>query len=396
LEAVELALGLRTSERRVSLAWWAVVSRFLLHGLIVGTWVSRIPTIRENLSLTNAVLGLCLLGTAVGSLIAVPSAGWFIAKFGSKTVTTWSTIGFCMALTLPSLAFNPVSLFGFLVLYGAMAGANDVCINSQATAVEHALERPTMSRFHAMFSIGGMLASALGGMAAQYGITPRLHFAIATSAFLTVSVVSGPLLLEARDRTPRTRGGFHPGRIPPVLIALVAISFAMFLSEGAIADWSGVYVKLTLHGTASSAALAYAFFSAGMATFRLFGDAVTDCIGPVNTLRTGAMMAAFGLAIALLSHSAGVALPAFALTGAGLSVIVPLAFAASGRIKQMPRATAIAFVSGSGYIGFLFGPALIGWTAQRVGVGIALWLLIPLSVLAAALAKTVSPSNSET
>lgn len=394
MQAVELTFGHRTNERQLSLAWWAVVSRFLLHGLVVGTWVSRIPAIREDLSLTNATLGLCLLGTAVGSLLAVPSAGYVIGKLGSKTVTTWSTIGFCVALMLPSLAFNSLSLFAALVLYGAMAGANDVCINAQAAAVEHALERPTMSRFHAMFSIGGMLASALGGIAAQHAITPRPHFAMAAMAFLTLSVFTGPLLLDAHDHVSRTREGFHMTGIPPVLMALVAIGFAMFLSEGAIADWSGVYVKGTLSGSAASAALAYAAFSAGMAIFRLLGDAVTRRIGPVATLRIGAFMAAFGVGIALLARSPGVALPAFALTGAGCSVIVPLAFAASSRITQIPRATAIAFVSGSGYIGFLFGPPLIGWIAQQVSLRIALSLVIALSVLAGALAAAVSPSKS--
>jgi MFS family permease len=389
LQTIELALARHTDEKRLTLAWWAVVSRFLLHGLIVGTWVSRIPAIRDNLGLNNAALGFCLLGTAIGSLVAVPSTGWLISKFGSKTVTTWSTMGFCLALVIPSFAFSAASLFAALILYGAMAGANDVCINSQAVAVEQVLERPTMSRFHAMFSIGGMLASGLGGFAAQYEIAPRLHFGIAAAAFLLLSISTGPLLLEANDHAARQRARFRIARIPPVLIALVAIGFAMFLSEGAIADWSGVYLKQNLNASAGLAAAAYAAFSAGMAIFRLLGDVVTKQMGPVNTLRLGAFTAAFGLAVALASHSPLTALPGFALSGAGFSVIVPLAFGASGRITQIPRAAAIALVSGSGYIGFLFGPPLIGLLAQRSTLRLALCLLIALSIFAGALATAV-------
>jgi MFS family permease len=394
MQTLELTLGRPINERRLSFAWWAVVSRFLLHGLVVGTWVSRIPGIREDLALSNATLGTCLLGTAVGSLVAVPSTGWLITRFGSKTVTTWSTMGFCLALLLPSLAFNPATLFLALVLYGAMAGANDVSINSQAAAVEHALKTPTMSRFHAMFSIGGMLGSAFGGAVAQHGVAPRLHFAFVALPFLALSAATGPLLLDAGDNVAEKRERFQITRIPPVLALLVIVAFAMFLSEGAIADWGGVYVKATLGGTAAAAAGAYAAFSAGMALFRLLGDSVTRRLGPVNTLRAAALVAASGLTLALLSHSPAIALPAFAITGAGFSVIVPLAFAASSRLRQMPRAAAIAFVSGSGYIGFLFGPPLIGWVAQQATLRFALCFVVALSLLAGALAPAVRPSDA--
>jgi len=97
-------------------AWWAVVSRFLLHGLIVSSWVSRIPSIQSALHLTNAALGLCLLGTAVGSVLAIPFTGWLISRFGSKRVTIWSTAGFSVALAAPALANGPLSLFGALLL----------------------------------------------------------------------------------------------------------------------------------------------------------------------------------------------------------------------------------------------------------------------------------------
>lgn len=394
MPALQLTLARQTEEKRLTLAWWAVVSRFLLHGLITGTWVSRIPAVRENLNLSNATLGFCLLGTAVGSLVAVPSTGWLIGKFGSKTVTTWSTLGFCLALVVPSFAFNSLSLFAAMIAYGAMAGANDVSINSQAVAVEHALERPTMSRFHAMFSIGGMIAAALGGVAAQHELTPRLHFGIAAAFFLALSVITGPFLLDANDYASRARAAFRLTRIPSVLIALVAIGFSMFLSEGAIADWSGIYLKQVLDASAAAAATAYAAFSAGMALFRLLGDGITKQIGPVKTLRAGALTAAFGLAVALLSHSPITALPGFALTGAGCSVIVPLAFAASGRVTEVPRAAAIALVSGSGYIGFLFGPPLIGWLAQQTSLRIALCLVIALSILAGSLGSAVRRSDA--
>jgi MFS family permease len=163
----------------------------------------------------------------------------------------------------------------------------------------------------------------------------------------------------------------------------------MFLSEGAMADWTAVYLKQTLAAGAGLAAAGYAVFCAGMAVVRLLGDAVTRHLGPVLTVRTGALVAAFGLAGALLAPSATSALPGFALTGAGFSVIVPLVFGAGGRLRSFPTGAGIALVSGSGYIGFLFGPPLIGFLAQLTSLREALFLVVALSILAATLAGAV-------
>jgi MFS family permease len=372
-------------------AWWAVVARFLIHGLVVSTWVSRIPAIQTALGLTNARLGLCLLGTAVGSVIAVPITGWLITKFGSKPVTTWSTAGFCLALAGPAFASNGVMLFCALAFFGAMAGANDVSINSQGVAVESALAAPTMSRFHGMFSIGGMVGASVGGLLAAHAVLPRMHLALASAVFLVISVLTAPRLLETGSEIAKRpeSGGFHLKRIPKVLLGLALIGFCMFLSEGAIADWSAVYLKQVLSAGPGLAAAAYAAFSIGMAIFRLLGDSITARLGPVATVRGGALLAAASLSLALLASSPYWALPAFALTGAGLAVIVPIAFGAGGRVASVPTGAGVAMVSGSGYIGFLFGPPLIGFIAQWSSLRLALLVIVALSLLAALLANAV-------
>lgn len=374
---------------RIDAAWWAVVARFLIHGLVVSTWVSRIPAIQGMLGLTNAQLGLCLLGTAVGSVTGVPLTGWLISRFGSKQVTTWSTIGLCVALAGPSLAVNSVTLFAALTIFGAMAGANDVSINSQAVAVEAALAAPSMSRFHGMFSIGGMVGASVGGLLAAHAVLPRMHLAIAATLLLLFSLITAPRLLEVGDRVAPSSGGFKVRRIPKVLVGLTLIGFCMFLSEGAIADWSAVYLKQVLNAGPGLAAAAYAAFSVGMATFRLLGDYLTSRFGPVATVRGGALLAAAALGLALVAASPYWALPCFALTGAGLAVIVPIVFGAGGRVPNVPSGAGVAMVSGSGYIGFLFGPPLIGFIAQASSLRLALLVVVALSLLAASLAGAV-------
>jgi len=388
IELTDSAVG--TLERSgVDAAWWAVVARFLIHGLVVATWVSRIPAVQGALGLTNAQLGLCLLGTAVGSVMAVPLTGWLITRYGSKQVTTWSTVGFCLALIGPALATNSATLFCALAMFGAMAGANDVSINSQGVAVESALAAPSMSRFHGMFSIGGMVGASLGGLLAAHGVLPRMHLAIASALLLLFSLITAPRLLEAGDKAPKRAHGVKLRRIPKVLFGLTVIGFCMFLSEGAIADWSAVYLKQVLSAGPGLAAAAYAAFSVGMAIFRLLGDHLTARLGPVATVRGGALLAAGALSLALLAQSPYWALPGFALTGAGLAVIVPIVFGAGGRVPSIPSGAGVAVVSGSGYIGFLFGPPLIGFVAQLSSLRMALLVVIALSLLAASLANAV-------
>lgn len=379
----------------VKAAWWAVVVRFLIHGLVASAWISRIPAVQSSLGLNNAVLGLCLLGTAVGSVASIPLTGWLVTRFGSKRATTWSTVAFCLALVGPTFAVGPVSLFALLMLYGAAAGANDVSMNSQAVAVEETVGSPTMSRFHAMFSLGAMGGATIGGFAAAHDVMPRAHLAIVSAILLVLAAVTSPMLLDAQDAAAHRSGEkLRFNRIPPTVILLVIIGFCMFLSEGAMADWTAIFLKQDLFAGAGLAAAGYAVFSGGMAVCRLLGDAVTKRLGPVLTVRSGAVLAASGLTFALLSSSPFWALPGLALSGAGFSVIVPLVFAAGGRVDGIQRGLGVALVSGSGYLGFLFGPPVIGFASQWLTVRGALFFIVALCVLGAALSKAVAPNHN--
>jgi MFS family permease len=374
-------------------AWWAVVARFLVHGLVVSTWVSRIPGIQASLKLSNGALGLSLLGAAFGSIIAIPICGWMVSRFGSSRVTTWSSAGFCVALVLPALAVDATTLFAALFIYGAAAGTNDVAMNSQGVAVEIHVRTPTMSRFHAMFSLGGMAGAAVGAAIAARHVPPVWHFALGGLLCLIITLSTTPLMLEVHDHKAEKSKGISLRRLPPVLIALSAIGFCMFLSEGAMADWIGVYLKQVLSAGPGAAAAGYAAFSAGMAIFRLLGDAITLRLGPAMTVRAGALVAALGLLLALAAPSPYWALPGFAISGAGFSVIIPLVFGAGGRVKGVSRGAGVATVGGIGYLGFVFGPPAIGFVSQISSLRWALLIVVGLCVLAAVLAGAVNQND---
>ena len=381
-----------TAQRR---AFWGVMACFLVHGLVVSTWVSRIASVKSALHLGDGALGLALLGTAIGSVTAIPLCGALVVRRGSRQIARWTAAGFCLSLLAIPLAHDTATLFAALLFYGAMAGANDVAMNAQAVATEKLLGTPTISRFHAMFSIGGIAGASAGAFLAGRGVPSAAHLVWAAALFLTFALAATALLADTRARTAaRTTDAARPGRpslrrLPVALFALSAIGFCIFLSEGAIADWTGVYLKQVLGAGAGLAPVGYAVFSAAMAIFRLSGDAITLRIGRTATIRYGGAIAAAGLSFALLVHSPYWALAGFAAAGAGFSSIIPLVFAAGGRIPEVSEGAGVATVSGLGYLGFLVGPPAIGFLSELTSLRVGLFLLVLLSVTAAALVSLV-------
>jgi fucose permease len=246
-----------------------------------------------------------------------------------------------------------------------------------------------MSRFHSMFSIGGMAGAAVGGLIAAQGATPQLHLLVASGLFMAISLLTAHWLLDVAPIPVEHRRRFRLQHLSPVLLALIIVGFSLLLSEAAIGDWSAVYLRQALGAGPALAADAYAVFSAGMVVFRFLGDAITNRIGPVATVRGGALLAASGLSWALLAPTAYWTLPGFALTGVGFSSIVPLVFGAGGRLRSVPSSAGVALVAGSGYVGFVVGPPAIGLLASRTSLRLALFLVVALSLVAAIFAGAV-------
>jgi MFS family permease len=359
---------------------------FLVHGLIFSTWVSRIPAVQNELGLRPSELGLALLGVAAGSMISMPVSGILMARFGTGIVAAVSSLMFCLALGLPALAESAVSLALALGVLGLAAGAMDVSMNAQGVAVEERYGRSLMASFHALFSIGGMAGAALGGAIAGQGIGPRLHLASA-GAFCLILVAAAIPGLVPHDRHGVT-GQHLRFRITPKLLALALIAFCFFLSEGAIADWSGLYLRQDAAAGPATAALGYAVFSAVMALGRVTGDRLINRFGRVALVRAGSLTAAAGLGAALVAGTVPVALIGFGLMGAGCSVIVPIVFAAAGRMPDLPPGTALTAVTSFGYLGLFAGPPSIGFLAEATGLRVALGVVVCLLVSGMLLARS--------
>jgi MFS family permease len=249
-----------------------------------------------------------------------------------------------------------------------------------------------MSSLHALFSIGGMVGSAIGGAVAARGISPRAHLAGAAVACFVVIAAAIPGLLPHDHHAVEHAQRF---RISRRLTALALLAFCFFLGEGAVADWSGLYLARVIGAGAGTAALGYSVFSAVMATARLGGDALINRFGRTSLVRAGSILAAAGIGLAVSWGSVPVALIGFALTGAGCAVVVPIAFASAGRMRDLPPGMALTAVTAVGYFGLFAGPPSIGFLADALGLRWALLVVAGLLGAGAALAGSARQRDAE-
>lgn len=366
----------------------AVGALFFINGFAFATWVSRIPAVQQALGLTPGMLGAALMGLGAGSFVAMPVAGWLIARSGSRRVVVVTTVACAVLLAPLAFASNAVVLAAALALLGAAMGAMDVAMNAQGVELEHRVGRPILSGFHALFSFGGMAGAASGGVLAAAGVPTTLHFGFVAGLLVVAAIAVLPSLLEA----PPPPAGEAAGRlrVTPALVGLSVLAACFFISEGAMADWTPVYLSSVLGTGPGVAAAGYAVFSAAMTIGRLSGDWLTVRVGRVRLVRAGALLAAVGLSAALLIGTVPAALVGFVFVGAGFSVAVPLVFSAAGRLDSRSAGPGLAAVTTAGYLGFLAGPPVIGFVAEAFTLPLALAIIVLLALVGAALAGFVS------
>ncbi len=355
---------------------------FLLVGIAMASWAPMVPYAKARLDLPDSVLGLLLLGIGVGALLAMPLAGWALARFGCRRVIPFAALLAC--IDLPLLAFaDRASLLGIaLLVFGAAIGVTDVAMNTHAVLVQNRERRALMSGFHALFSAGG-IAGALGIAALL-----RIGMALGVAALL-VAVLCVALLVSSWDGLLREeiarRAGPRRLRVNRIVLLIGALCFIAFLAEGAVLDWSAVFLHFDRNLAQSAAGLGYAAFSAAMVVGRLTGDATIRRLGPTRVVGGSALLAACGLLLAIACPGAIAAIAGFTLVGLGAANIVPTLFNAAAQIEGVPAHAALPVVNGLGYLGLLAGPALIGAASLAAGLPAALGIVVlGLLVIAAA------------
>jgi MFS family permease len=352
----------------------ATVAAFLVDGVGVGAWAASVPALRQSLGLTDSALSLSLLAFAAGAITAMPATGWLLTRVASRRATIVAAAVAAFALLLPGLAPSLPLLVAAAFVFGMGKGFLDVSMNTYAAAIQRAWRAPIMSSFHAAFSVGGLLGSVAMGLLFSHGLGVRTGLTVMAMAALPLVGVVAALAREVPDEHAETppQGFVWPSR---ALLGVGLLCFLSMLIEGAMADWSGVYLATVAGASTAGAAAGYAAFSVMMVTGRLGGDWTIRRLGGALTLRLGAAAAAVGLALALSIAAPATAVVGFALVGLGAANIVPLLFTVAARSGAAAPGAAIAMAASVGYAGFLLGPPAIGFAADHVGLRLALALL---------------------
>jgi predicted MFS family arabinose efflux permease len=364
----------------------AVTAVFFLNGIVFASWYSRLPSIQEQLDLGPGTLGLALIGAPVGLLAAQPLTGALAATIGSRRLVAASPLMLAAAVA-PALAVDAPTLALGTFTAGAANGVLDVSMNVEGLAVERLSGRRIFNSLHAWFSFGALGGAAIGGLAAAAGLDPLPHIAIVVALGAVAATLASrglpPAEAEPRAEGPRFA---RPSRR---LAALGAIAFCALLAEGAVFDWSGIFIRRETGAAIGLASVGLAAFNLAMGFGRLTADGAAERLGAPTLGRAGALLAAAGLGMALLLDSAAGAIAGFAVMGLGLASVFPLALRAAGYDPAI-SGPAVAAVSSVGYAGFLTGPPAIGLLAELFGLGGALACVCGLLVVAAALAGQLS------
>jgi hypothetical protein len=344
----------------------ATLAVFMANGFGIGAWAVEVPRIKEHLSLSDTSLGIALFAFALGAVVAMPFAGRLAPRLGSGRATALLGAAFVVALPLPALAPSFPLLCAVLLLLGAANGALDVSMNGHASTIESAWQAPIMSSFHAAWSAGGLLGATTGAMIQKNGMGVIAGLALP-------DVLIGVLILSAAGLALPSAG----------VMKLAALAFLCMMMEGAVANWSAVFLRTVLTGEASVAAVGYSAFAFSMAACRIIGDVSVRRLGSGTVVALGGFVAASGLALVLGFPSAFTACVGFALVGLGLANIVPVIFSAAGRSTATP-AVGVSMAATAGYAGFLVGPPLIGFGAGLLGLRLALCVLVVAALIVCA------------
>jgi len=373
--------------------WRAVAVCFLFNGGLFGVWASRVPAFKQGFALDPGTLGLLLLALAGGAICSFPAAGWLSEKWGAERLSLRCAIGYAPALALIAVTPSPMTLGAALFVFGAFHGAMDVAMNGWAAQVERRMARVTMSIFHALFSLGAGLGAASGFFAARAGVGPEVHFAVVA---LIAAVLAVPIILRGmgHEVIARADGKAPLFALPTGALVLVGlIAFASSVGEGAMADWSAVFLSTVTGTTEAQAALGYAAFSVMLVATRLAGGWLVGRFGPVAVTRGSGAIGAVGLGLVVLAPGLPLALVGFGLIGVGYAVMVPLAFSRAANDPVMRPGPALASVATLGYGGMLLGPPVVGFIAQVSSLAVAFTALAGLALIPVLLGHRVAPPS---
>lgn len=345
--------------------------------ILFGTWAIYIPTVKEKLGIDKADLGIAIFFLSLGVFVIFPLAAKIINKLGVGRATWYGVLFSCVAALLPLLAPNYYSLMGALFLLGASNGITDIAMNTLVTEIEKEDQQNFMSASHGFFSLGGVFAG-LGSFLIFTINNPALHMLYAVILVFVVNyifhkhykhIVAAPV-----EKEPFSLKLFKP------LLVLGIVSFIVMGGEGAIVDWSGLYLQEISMAPETLIGTGFLAFSVMMTLGRFLGDSISASIGPIKIVALGTSIAIIGFLFVLTTYTY-MAITGFALIGLGFSVIVPELFRIGGTVKGVESSQGVSFIAGTGYSGFLLGPVVLGFVAESYSLKYSFVILLVCAII---------------
>ena len=368
-------------------ARYAVSLLFFLCGVVFTSWASRIPAFKEQFHLNEAELGGVLFMLPMGSLIALPFAGWAVDRVGSRLMSTLSLLLYAVALYVLSLSPTVFALSVALFAFGFIGNTVNIAINTHGLDVQHLLAKPILASFHAMWSVGALCGALLGGWTLRHNYSTGTHYLIVLMPLALLSVASYYFLLSVDDEQHESKKLYAMPDKALMLIGVICLCST--LCEGAMADWSALYYQSVLEDATVKSTTGFTAYAFTMSIGRFTGDKLIHWMGYRKVLMMDALLIACGMGLALASSLPVLVIIGFALVGYGVSTVIPIAYMVAGRSKTMRPSVALAAVSTVGFTGFLIGPPVIGFIAHEIGLRSALALVILLAISVFALSWRV-------
>lgn len=329
--------------------------------ILFGTWAIYIPEVKEDLDINKATLGIAIFFLSLGVFTIFPFASKIINKLGVGKATVLGLLLSCLAALFPLVAPSFISLGVALFIFGATNGFTDISMNTLVTEIEKEDNQKFMSASHGFFSLGGVLAG-LGSFLIPILNNKFLHMILAVSLVVLVNLAFFKYYYRV-TAAPIEKEKFSFRNFKPLLL-LGIISFTVMGSEGAIVDWSGLFLKEVALAPVALWGAGFLGFQIFMTLGRFLGDAISARIGSIKIVALGSAIAILGYAL-VLTTNIELAVVGFALTGLGFSVIVPELFRIGGNVKGVESSQGVAFIAGTGYAGFLVGPVILGFIAEN-------------------------------
>ncbi|MAX92722.1 MAG: MFS transporter [Pseudomonas sp.] len=352
---------------------------FFMAGFGLSIWAPLVPYVRERIEMSDALFGTLLLCIGIGSLTWMPLSGLLVTRRGIRPVVLSSVVLLLLALIgiafTQSIAVLAVALFCF----GGSLGVIDVVLNIQGVVIERDTGRRHMSNFHGMFSLGSISGALSLTGALTLGLAPATGtlLMIAVIALANITVMPGYL----RDKAPA--GGVAFIRPTGAVLLVGAMTFVVYLAEGAVLDWSALYLTEQKALETAKGGLGYASFALMVTIGRFAGAPVVNSLGTARVIGLGGLLAAFGIALTVLTDHWGWALLGYGLCGLGCANVSPVLISSLSRQHTMPVHQAITAATTIGFAGVLAGPALIGVIAHYASLTLAFALLAALLIVMA-------------